>query len=111
MYIIIFAVNNHLQRCLLFFSRQIRHIHANSNEWYRVHRSGGGGGNGWGILALIAGVMFVCWLAYKIFIWTVEIIQNVLQGICTCVIAAVPFVLLGGIVLAGVMWFLKSRHK
>jgi hypothetical protein len=41
-------------------ARRVRHIHAGPNEWVRVHRDRGGGGDpGCGLLVLIAlAIMF-----------------------------------------------------
>ena len=98
-----------------YMSRHVRHIHAKSDEWYRVHRSGcggsGGGGGGWIYLLLIAGVMFACWLAYHVFIWLVDVIRSIIQGVCSCVIAMVPVLLLIGIGLIGIAWYCKTHRS
>lgn len=74
-----------------FMSRKIRHINASSNEWYRVHRTGCGGGSGGGgggaFLLVLAGIMFVCWLAYQAFMWLVAVIQAIIEGVCAIVVA------------------------
>ena len=77
-----------------YMSRRIRHIHASSNEWYRVHRSGGssgnGGGNGWNGLFYLACIAFGCWVAYQAFIWVVDLLRTLMPVL---VVVGVLFVL------------------
>ena len=97
-----------------FISRCLRSIRARSDDWYRIQPTGrvsSNGGSGWTFLLLVAGAMFTCWLAYQIFMGIVELIRDIIQGICSCLIAAVPFVLLGLIGLCVVAWCGRSgRH-
>jgi len=102
----------------LYMSSRIRHINAKSNEWYRVHRSGGGsgssgggGGGGWIYLLLVGGALFACWVAYQVFIWLVDVVRSIIQGVCTCVIAMVPVLLLIGIGLVGITWYCKTHRS
>ena len=100
-------------------ARRIRHINASKSEWYRVHRGGGGssssggGGDGWIHLLIYlvkaAAGMIALYAAYLAFLWLVEVVRSVIQGVCTCVIAVVPYVLLIGIGLLGVTLYYKTH--
>lgn len=102
--------------------RRLRHIAAKPSEWVVVHRnsnggsggsggSGGGGGGQYAWLFLLGAVaIFVCWLAYKIFIWTVEIIQSVIHWVAEFLITATPFLLLAGILIVIAVAVVKNRN-
>ena len=90
-----------------FMSRHIRHIHAKSNEWYRVHRSGGRGGGGWNWLfkALILGTAGA--LAVQVFIWIVEVIRTILHWIADIT----PIVLIATVVGSLIIWLINRKHQ
>ena len=100
-------------------ARRIRHINASKSEWYRVHRGGGsgsssgGGGDGWIHLLIYlvkaAAGMIALYAAYLAFLWLVEVVRSLIQGVCTCVIAVVPYVLLVGIGLVVVTLYYKTH--
>jgi len=73
-----------------FMSRRIRHVHANRDEWYRVHRSSGNGspsGGPW-------------WLYVIIVIAALVVIGAVINWIVQLIATILPYIIGIGIVLA-----------
>ena len=81
-----------------FMGRHIRHIHAKSNEWVRVHRGpsgsggGGGGGSGWNLGGILMAILFGLWIAGKV----LELVCAALNALWGWLVAAA--------IIAGLVW-------
>ena len=88
-----------------YMSRHVRHVRARSNEWIRVHRSGGGdsgggwnGGNLWVTLIFAA---IALWVVYAVVAWIVGIIEAIVSAVFAFLSVAVPVVAVVLVVLFG----------
>ena len=83
-----------------YMGRHVRHVRAKSNEWIRVHRSGGGwnGGNLW--VTLIAAAVAL-WVVYAVVAWIIGVIKAIVSAVFAFLSVAVPVVAVVLVVLFG----------
>lgn len=92
-----------------------RSIRAARDEWIHVRRGGGessgsgGGGDGLGWLVAIGAVLFIGWLAYRIFLLLVELIQSAISWTASLLVTLTPFLLLA--VIIGVIIYLCVKKS
>jgi len=87
-----------------YMSRHVRHVRARSNEWIRVHRSGGGGSGGWNggnlwVTLILAAVAL--WVVYAVVAWIVGIIEAIVSAVFAFLSVAVPVAAVVLVVLFG----------
>ncbi len=97
--------------CERFFRH--RHVRADKNEWFHIHRDGGGnkpgpgGGSAW---LVVLACCFAAWLAYEIFLWVIEVLRAVIHGVAGILDALAPYLLLI-VIAATVVWWLRRPRK